>query len=643
MKTNLCSILGLLCLLSACADDGSAAMDGGISGAGSGGAGNGGTGGNADRDGSVDEPLPPASGMTSSFDGTWVVTAEPAQLLRYPDSATAPADVIDLDWDAEYLEIVDGVAFYLGDSIVSGGEELHVQDLRTGERSNIAFSEESALAGLVFADGSLWVGDEALDVVWRVNPATKQVVGGTLLDNYDNDQNDGLELAASEDSVYVASFFGSSAVLRISTASGEVVARQEEGGDGTTGVAVGEGAAWATSRFDGSLWRYGAAGLELEQSIALEADISTMTRNVIAAFGSVWVLAGSGGNAQDIFGQEARPGIFRVDAATNAPAVHIPLEEPRGLRAGANALWASTAAAAVRIDPASSSITRTLTPPSGEVVDIAFARAGGGTGSTAGRTEIDVYSVVAPPPMVCEDLSAFYNHRTEPLLEAATASLTIEGAAGPSFDQGACHVLRNGEGQAVQYIAYFADDIEDPTKSAYVTIDGYAGDGTYSASWSWDGDNGGSGGGATAVVSEGGRHALVTSDFSGDTLELDCPEGADLALSGDPLPEPAPGEVVVQNEEGTVFRFINMDCGADILSEELTVTSPSYFIGPSDAYAFNLSTDAPAEEGTLAGSAWFSFYGQSFTLGEVEVVLSCGDPVTGTFSGGGYTGAFTCL
>jgi hypothetical protein len=609
---------------------------GGLSGSGAsgGGAGVSGAGGTFE----------PAGSTTTSFEGTWVVTAEPSQLLRYADGAASPADVIELANDPEYLEIIDGTAFYLGDFISSDGEVLYVQDLRTGERAELAFSGDSALAGLVFADGSLWIGDEALDVVWRVNPATREVVGGTALENHDSDQNDGLELAASTDSVYVSSFFGVDDVLRIATASGELVAQQDGDGDGTTGVTVGEGAAWTTSRFDGTLRRYTEDDLASEQAIALEADISDMTRNVVAAFGHVWVLAGEGGNAQDIFGQEARPGVFVVDAATHQPVAHVPIEEPNGMRASASALWVASSAAAQRIDPTTRMVAQTLTPASGEVVDIAFARTGGGTGSTQGLPAVDVYSIVEPPAMICENLSPFYNHGAAPLLDAASATLTDEGAT-TAFDQGTCRTLHNVEGEVVAYLAYFADALEEPTKYASVMISGYAGDGTYEADLNWDTESGASDyASVSAVISNGGLHAAVTDDDTGNTLELDCPATADVSLELEPMPVPARGEVVVQNAEGTVFRFANMDCGAELLGETLSVTAPDYFISEYDnPYGFELRTNEPAEQGTLPGYVWFNYYGESFSGEVTEVVLTCGNPVTGTFQGESYSGSFTCL
>jgi hypothetical protein len=643
MKRSLYLALGMLGLvLGACGSDDGSATNGGSVGAGNSGGtgGGGGTSGFSGFGGGGSSQ--PAGTTTTSFDGTWVVTQEPSQLLRYPDGASSPADVIELQSDPEYLEIIDGVAFYLGDFISSGGEVLYVQDLRTGERAEIAFSDDSALAGLVFADGSLWIGDEALDVVWRVNPATRELVGGTVLENYDDDLNDGLELAASADSVYVSSFSGSAALLRIATSSGLVVAQQEEGGDGTTGVAVGEGAAWATSRFDGTLWRYSTDDLASQQWIALEADISDMTRNVVAAFGHVWVLAGEGGNAQDIFGQEAKPGVFVVDAATNEPVAHIAIDEPNGLRASEGALWVASASSAQRIDPATQSVVQTLTPASGEVADIAFAQTGGGTGSTQGLTAIDVYSIVEPPAMVCEDLSAFLNHGAAPLLDAASATLTQDGSP-TMFTQGTCHVLHNAEGAVVEYIAYFADSLEEQTTFASVEIAGYTGDGTYEADLNWKNENGRDYQGATAVISQGGLHAVVSDEAYGIALELDCPAAADVGLDPEPMPVPGPGEVIVQNADGTVFRFINMDCGAELLGERLSVTAPYDFLSEyEDPYGFELSTDEPAEQGTLSGYVWFNYYGKTHEGEATEVMLTCGTPVTGTFRGEGYSGSFTC-
>lgn len=622
-------------LLTACDPGGGAATgDGGTTN----------PGGGSRADGGI-EPAPQGS-TASALDGVWVATAEPGRLLRYPRGATAPSDVIELaEWPA-HVEIIDGVAFYLSRSIaLFESDALHVQDLRTGERHRIEFSEESALAGLVFADGSLWVGDEALDVVWRVNPSTLELVGGTRLETYDSAQNDGLELAASEDSVYVSSLFGVHEVLRIDTRSGEVVARQDDGGDGTTGVAFGEGAAWATSRFDGTLWRYSAADLTPSGSVELGADISAMTRNVATAAGSVWVIAGSGGNAQSIFGQPARPGVFRVDAASLEPITHIPLEGLRALRTHDGAVWIATAGAAVQIDTARDQPARTLAPSEGEVVEVAFARTGGGTGSTAGLARIDPYSVVAPPAMTCEDLTPFYNHGSRPVLQSAMATLTTEAGA-VTFDQGVCQTLRNMDGEVVEYMAAFSDTLDEPSRYALVVIDaaqGYQGDGSYTARMSWESAGRSAGQSASVVISQGGRRAVVTDGAAGDVLEIDCGADADVGLEPIPPAPPARGEVLVENADGVVFRFVNMDCGANILGENLTVTAPEYFLGYDDFYAFDLSSADPAEQGTLPGQVWFNYFGRMFDAEAVEIALTCGDPVTGTFSSARLRGSFTCL
>lgn len=127
------------------------------------------------------------------------------------------------------------------------------------------------------------------------------------------------------------------------------------------------------------------------------------------------------------------------------------------------------------------------------------------------------------------------------------------------------------------------------------------------------------------------------SGVNGAALEFNCPADAEVSPQVMPLPTPGRGEAVV-HAGGVVFRFVNVDCGTRLVGEQLTVTAPEFIVGYDDPYAFELRTDEPAEEGTLTGS----FYGDKHPLEDVEVVLSCGDPVTGTFQGAEYSGSFTC-
>src|SRR5688500_6241644 len=100
MMRSLCLALGVLSLvLGACgSEDGSATHGGPIGAGGAGGSGGGGGWGGVSGfggGGSSD----PASTTTTSFEGTWLVTQEPSQLLRYADGASSPADVIELGQD----------------------------------------------------------------------------------------------------------------------------------------------------------------------------------------------------------------------------------------------------------------------------------------------------------------------------------------------------------------------------------------------------------------------------------------------------------------------------------------------------------------------------------------------------------------
>jgi len=77
------------------------------------------------------------------------------------------------------------------------------------------------------------------------------------------------------------------------------------------------------------------------------------------------------------------------------------------MRVHGGLLWVAAGAAVYGIAPVDTRIMRTLVPPAGEVVDLATAQTGGGTGSTAGRPVIDIYTVVEPPWVSGGDQPAF--------------------------------------------------------------------------------------------------------------------------------------------------------------------------------------------------------------------------------------------
>lgn len=572
----------------------------------------------------------------TSVEGVWVATAEPDQLLRFEGGSDKPADTIALQEDPSFVEIIDGVAFYLK----PWGEVLYFHDLKSGDHGEIALAGDSALDGLVFADGSLWVADEANDAVWRIHPKTREVVGGTVLGIHDTDgTHDGLALAATESDVYVGSLFGSPDVVRLGITSGKVDATGQ-GGDGTTGIAFGADAAWVTSRFDGTLWRLHPDDLTLVKEIKLGADLSAQTRNVGVGAGAVWVVAGVGGNAQDIFGQEAKPGVYRVDPATNEAVIHIPFKHPLGLRTTEDAIWIMTEEAAVQLDPETNAVARMLTPGEGKVRDIILARTGGGTGSTNGKEKIDVYTVVEPPAVVCEELTPFHNEATGTTYGTGTATLTVDGKV-TTLGNGTCMTLRDTTGKVVNYLASFANDLPEPSAEAFVRIyDAYSGNGTYTAELSYDGEPGASDEESTLIITKGGLHG-VAANADGSTLEFDCDADAKVSLETIQPTAPKPGEAIVHTKNNINYHFY-IDCSSDVLSDELLVKGPTQFASNTDHTLFELTTSEPAEAGEHEANLDFTFFGATFTAEKGTLTLVCDKHVNGTFTSENYEAVFTC-
>jgi hypothetical protein len=303
------------------------------------------------------------------------------------------------------------------------------------------------------------------------------------------------------------------------------------------------------------------------------------------------------------------------------------------------ALWVATRAAALRIDPNTNQIERTLHPPAGEVTEVAWARVGGGTGSTQGLTEIDVYSVVAPPPMTCQALPHSSHHAQDPIHGTSTATLTIEATA-YELAHGTCQTLRNAAGIVVQYTAYFGSTEEATDTSATLVIDdGYVGDGTYEGRLVINGPSRWYGP-ATVIVDRQGLHGMVTGAMA--TLQFDCAAGSDVALEPRVLSEPAPGHAWVETPEGIVLNFKNVGCSLDTFSDELHVLAPSAFPGAESPYYLELESIEAAVAGELDGTLSFTYYGRVFPFTDVQLVLACGQPVKGTFAGEGYKGAFSC-
>lgn len=638
-------ILGSLLLagLLACGDE---ANEGGLAPAQVGGPGGlVGAAGSDDPDGAG-----PPGQRASAVEGAWVATLNPHQLVRFAPGESEPSDIIRLPDYPQYLEIVDGVAFYTNDIIVVSLDEsegydnpVYYYDLRSGKNGEIRLAEQTKPGSMTFADGSLWIADQATDALWRINPATKEVVGGVALELRNGVINDLLQLSATEDQIYVASFFGYEEVARIDMATDDVITLGGEG-DGVTGIAAEADAVWITSRFDGMLRRLDPQTLEVEQAIDLQADISRQTRNVATTDSDVWVVSGSGGNAQAICCEPAKPGLFRVDKASHSIVSYLPLEQPGGLRRHGDGLWALTASAVLQIDTSSHEVARTLRPPSGTVVNVAFPVTGGGTGSTAGRDAIDVYSVVEPPPMLCEGLSGFPSYGEEPLYGTGTAEIQIEGDM-VTLGAGTCQTLRDAEGNVVQYLATFANGLPDGEESLRLVIDGYTGEGGYSATMNWELDGHGKAFGSVSVtLADGGRSGVFEHERG--TASFDC--GADSALDTDVLPPApaAPGEALVEDtERGIVYRFINVACEREVLGGYFSVKAPGAF-SSDEFYSLHVKSNDPAEAGTTDRAALkFLYYGagQRQQVG-IRLTLECDDSVTGSFESddGHYRGSFHC-
>jgi hypothetical protein len=137
--------------------------------------------------------------------------------------------------------------------------------------------------------------------------------------------------------------------------------------------------------------------------------------------------------------------------------------------------------------------------------------------------------VVKPPPILCDGITLLPTNDTKPIYGNASAALVSAGAT-TRFTSGNCHTLRNTDGVVAQYAADFVDGLPYGGTQASITIKAkYAGDGTYDADLRWKVTNGSSGAAtATAVLTQAGAHAVVTSDEA--TLTYDCDPGAALDL-----------------------------------------------------------------------------------------------------------------
>jgi streptogramin lyase len=169
-----------------------------------------------------DAGAPGLGDAVADLQGIWIATRDPAQLLNYKEGQSTPTHAVALAENPSYVEIIDGIAFYLSSTVLIGEPQpLYVQELESGAQRELVFAEGSAPGSMAFADGSLWITDHALDAVWRVNPSTLEIVGGARLDVHDGHGHDDLEIAAEGDSVYVASLFGDPGVIRLAASSGE--------------------------------------------------------------------------------------------------------------------------------------------------------------------------------------------------------------------------------------------------------------------------------------------------------------------------------------------------------------------------------------------------------------------------------------
>jgi DNA-binding beta-propeller fold protein YncE len=246
---------------------------------------------------------------------------------------------------------------------IPGGEPgtLTRLDTTTDERTTTDLGAANQAVALI--EGGAWATRNFEQQIVRVDTATNEVVQTIETTGYDP-----YAIAVDGDRLWATVFSNDApdteGVLVFDVATGELLHRVELGRYGTTGIAIGDGFAWVAANATGTLVRIDLATYE----VAGQTNVGASPLMVAYGFDSAWV-ASRRSNAVYRVGSDGTV-IARIDMPVGDGGRFMS-RGAFGVAIGADAVWATAApiddchadpggANLVRIDPATNSVTAAL-------------------------------------------------------------------------------------------------------------------------------------------------------------------------------------------------------------------------------------------------------------------------------------------
>jgi hypothetical protein len=276
-------------------------------------------------------------------------SSQAEQLTAPQDIEAAGAKALHDLGAADWLAMAAGSAWVSG--LGDGRNEIGRLQGQTGKLLNKVTVPAPVCMGMDVGYGSVWAATCAPATVTRINAKTGKVQARVAVDAA------GLvtesSLAAGEGGVWVlADDISRKQVVKIDPRSDKVV-KTAPAPDEATNIRAGLGGLWVTAE-TGKLTRLDPGDL----STVAEIDLGPGAGFLAVGERAVWVLGASGGI------------VARVDPATNKVVARIKVaNDPVGggdIAVGGGSAWARvTDQLAVRIDPASNTVTARYGPPAG--------------------------------------------------------------------------------------------------------------------------------------------------------------------------------------------------------------------------------------------------------------------------------------
>jgi len=193
---------------------------------------------------------------------------------------------------------------------------------------------------------SVWISNEGLNVMQRVDPRTNKIVASVIVDK------PCVAFTVGYGSVWVASC-GNQSIVRISLASNTIQATILLSIADTEGsIVASEGSVWVLSDKKGKLSRINKRTNKVETTI----DVAPNSFATAAGFGSI-LITNTGDNP------EANGFVQRIDPKSNKVAATIEVgKQPRFLAVGEGGVWTlnQTDGSVTRIDPSTNKAVATI-------------------------------------------------------------------------------------------------------------------------------------------------------------------------------------------------------------------------------------------------------------------------------------------